>query len=162
MGNFYQILIGHFISLSIQTFQPLITIWRRSNFIIIIGDVHHFFDHYLIPVCVQSNNVWSQLYDQESGCSPWSRPWRSVRRWLGQKPSSWWPSCAGTSSILENENLCWLGLMYRDAGDTSPQSFIMFKVYNRWLNNFGAFFWILIGGFIKLSVQIFQPLIVIN
>ena len=52
MGNFYQILIGHFISLSIQTFQPLITIWRRSNFIIIIGDVHQFFDHYLIPVCV--------------------------------------------------------------------------------------------------------------
>ena len=31
----------------------------------------------------------------------------------------------------------------------------------RWLNNFRDFYWILIGWFIKLNVQTFQPLIVI-
>ena len=31
----------------------------------------------------------------------------------------------------------------------------------RWLYNFGDFYWTLIGLFIKLSVQMFQPLIVI-
>ena len=29
----------------------------------------------------------------------------------------------------------------------------------RWINNFGGFFWILIGWFVELSVQTFQPLI---
>ena len=41
---------------------------------------------------------------------------------------------------------------------TSPKSLIIMFSY-RWLNNF---YWIVIGWFIKLSVQTFQPLIVIN
>ena len=41
---------------------------------------------------------------------------------------------------------------------TSPQSFI---ILIHWLKNFGTFYWILIGCFMKLSVQKFQQLIVI-
>ena len=43
---------------------------------------------------------------------------------------------------------------------TSPQSFIITFLI-RWLKNFGDFYLILIGWFIKLSVQTFQPLILI-
>ena len=43
---------------------------------------------------------------------------------------------------------------------TSLQSFII-TFFIRWLCNFGDFYWNLIGWFIKLSVQSFQPLIVI-
>ena len=43
---------------------------------------------------------------------------------------------------------------------TSPQSFIKCFLIH-WFNNFGYYYWILIGWFIKLSVQMFKPLIVI-
>ena len=39
---------------------------------------------------------------------------------------------------------------------TSPQIFLMC-----WLNNFEDFYWVLIGWFIKFSVQTFQPIILI-
>ena len=39
-GNFYYILIGWFIKLSVQTLQQLIVIYRRGNFVQNIGDVH--------------------------------------------------------------------------------------------------------------------------
>ena len=43
---------------------------------------------------------------------------------------------------------------------TCPQS-LQLRFLIHWLNNFRDFYWILIGWFIKLSVQSFQPLIVI-
>ena len=42
---------------------------------------------------------------------------------------------------------------------TSPKVLLSFLI--RWRNNFGNFYWILIGWFIKLSFQTFQPLILI-
>ena len=44
---------------------------------------------------------------------------------------------------------------------TSPQSLII-QLHIRCLNIFGDFYWIFIALFIKLSVLIFKPLIVIN
>ena len=45
------LLIGGFMKLSVQTFQPLILIYRRGKFVcIIIEDVHKFIDHCLIPL----------------------------------------------------------------------------------------------------------------
>ena len=49
-GNFYWILIGWFIMLSVPTFQLLILIYRRGNFLYIIGDVHQFISHCLFPL----------------------------------------------------------------------------------------------------------------
>ena len=42
----------------------------------------------------------------------------------------------------------------------SPQSF-KWRFLIRWLNNVGGFYWILIGWFVKSSVQTFQPQILI-
>ena len=49
-GDFYWLLIGGFIKLSVQTFQPLIVIYKSCNLYIIIGNVHQFIGHSLIPL----------------------------------------------------------------------------------------------------------------
>ena len=54
-GNFYWILIGWFIMLSVPTFQLLILIYRRGNFLYIIGDVHQFISHCLFPWHAQTH-----------------------------------------------------------------------------------------------------------
>ena len=49
-----------------------------------------------------------------------------------------------------------------EGGDIGLFIILVYKVYNNvWFNNFGDFYWILIGWFITLSVHLFQPLIVI-
>ena len=47
-------LIGWFVKFSVQTFQPLMVIYRRGNFFIIIVDAHQFIGHCLIlsDLCV--------------------------------------------------------------------------------------------------------------
>ena len=42
---------------------------------------------------------------------------------------------------------------------TCPQGLMITFKLIRWLNNIGDFYWIFIGWFIKLGVQMFQPLI---
>ena len=54
----------------------------------------------------------------------------------------------------------------RKRGDNGLFTTLVPKVNNnvfliRWLNNFGDFYWILIGWFIKMSIKMFQPLILI-
>ena len=44
------ILIGLFNKLSVQSFKPLIVIYRRGSICIMIGVVHKFFGHCLIPL----------------------------------------------------------------------------------------------------------------
>ena len=60
--------------------------------------------------------------------------------------------------ISSNNSLCVYSIYTKGGGlwavyYTSPQSFLIY-----WFNNFEDFNWILIGWFIKLGVQIFQPL----
>ena len=45
-------LIGWLIMSSVQTFQLLFVIYRRGNFVIIIGDLHQFIGHFVIPLVV--------------------------------------------------------------------------------------------------------------
>ena len=49
LRDFYQILIGWFIKLSVQTFHLILIIYRRGIFFI-IWDVHQFFGHCFIPM----------------------------------------------------------------------------------------------------------------
>ena len=65
--DFFKILICLLIKMSIQTFQPLIVIHRRDNFVIIIGDIHQFIGHCLIPydplrVLCWYNNSTGHIY----------------------------------------------------------------------------------------------------
>ncbi len=48
-GDFYWILICCFFKLNVQTFQPLIVIYRKGN-CVYIKDVHKLIDHCLIPL----------------------------------------------------------------------------------------------------------------
>ena len=50
--------------MSVQTFQPLIVIYRRAIFCIILGDVHKFITHCLIPLdpCPLSLSLWLIMY----------------------------------------------------------------------------------------------------
>ena len=52
LNNFgdFLILISGFIKLSVQSFQPLIIIYRKGNLVIIIDDVYQFISHCLIPL----------------------------------------------------------------------------------------------------------------
>ncbi len=50
LGDFYCILVGCFIKLSVQPFQTLIIISRRGNLCEIIRDVQQFLGHCLIPL----------------------------------------------------------------------------------------------------------------
>ena len=60
-GDFYLILIGRFIRLGVQTFQPPIVIYRKGIFLIIIGDVHPFISYCLIPLdpCQHNRVKWN-------------------------------------------------------------------------------------------------------
>ena len=50
LGDFKLIFIGQFLQLSVPTFQPLLVIDRKGSLLIIIGDVHQFSGHCLIPL----------------------------------------------------------------------------------------------------------------
>ena len=50
LGTFMEILIGRLIRLIVQTFQPLVVIYRGVILRIIIGDVHQFIGHCLNPL----------------------------------------------------------------------------------------------------------------
>ncbi len=49
-GDFYRILIGWFIKLSVQMLEPPIVIYRGVILYIVIGDEQQFIGHCLIPL----------------------------------------------------------------------------------------------------------------
>ena len=93
---------------------------------------------------------------------------RKFCTWLCMKHGSFWTLLSPNLQILvtRNATLIFFNLRKIREGGNIGLFTLVFKVLWKgflicWLNNFGKFYWILISWFIKLSVQTFQPLIVI-